>query len=761
MKTRILLLPALLVFALLFGILGCNNGGGNANNLAGPVPNSIAERGDSSVGIAQSVSFRIVLPGQNSMADAPATSLMPAIKASALASVSVTFKLILVNVGNTAQPTTTLTKTVPVNASGSAQVAFTAVPALTCIGDVHIDGGKIDSYTDFHGAIDLETGIPNILEAAPKGSRLRQDFVAYVIEQIVARPSLFGKAVTRLAARVIQAIAGLDLAKPTAYEDAVSLFENLTDVVIVITTSGATNAINLGGGQVMTFVNIPQGTFTMGSPDTEAERVTNEGPQHQVTLSAFSMATTETTQAQYQAVMGTNPSSSTGDLARPVEQVSWWDAVRFANKVSLNNGFTACYTNAAGSSTIVDTDVLTCNWSANGLRLPTEAEWEYACRASTTSSFYWGDSSEVSVMGQYAWYESNSNYITQPVGGKTKNAFGLYDMSGNVGEWCWDWYGSYSSTGASDPKGPDTGAYRILRGFGIGWHACRSAFRGFLTPFTRSNASTGFRLVRLSRTQATGDYTSANIGLLKYVPGGTFQRDSTPSNTTTVSAFRMRQYEITQTQFTAVTGLSNPSSFTAVVSGPVERVNWYHALVFCNKLSMKEGMTPAYTIGASSDPTAWGAVPTTASSAVWDTAICNWSANGYRLPTEAEWQWAAMGATNSPSKVFSGSTGSNLMDNYAWYLTNSGNTTHSVGGKTANELGIYDMSGNVSEWCWDLYDSYPAGAQTNPRGAISSTYRALRGGSWHYAASSIPVASRYSGIPYNQAFGVGIRVVRQ
>lgn len=257
---------------------------------------------------------------------------------------------------------------------------------------------------------------------------------------------------------------------------------------------------------------------------------------------------------------------------------------------------------------------------------------------------------------------------------------------------------------------------------------------------------------------------------LKNVPSGMFQRDDNPANTTTISAFRMSQYEITQDQFTTVTGLTNPSYFPTVVNGPVEQVNWYHALVFCNKLSIREGLTPAYSIDGSTDPTNWGTVPapgnlgavSTIINAKWDAATCNWDANGYRLPTEAEWQWAAMGATDSRDKSFAGSNGSNLIDDFAWYHTNSGNTIHPVGSKSANELGICDLSGNAWEWCWDWKGDYPAGALTNPKGGSSGTYRVIRGGAYHNDATWVTVDNRGAGFPWdrNVDSGFGFRVVR-
>ena len=252
------------------------------------------------------------------------------------------------------------------------------------------------------------------------------------------------------------------------------------------------------------------------------------------------------------------------------------------------------------------------------------------------------------------------------------------------------------------------------------------------------------------------------------VPAGTFQRDADPANLSTVSAFKMSKYEITREQFLAIMG-ADPSDTTnsSGVTDPVQMTNWYHAIAFCNKLSIAEDLEPVYSVsGVDFATLAFAEVPTS-SNATWNAATCNWSANGYRLPTEMEWMWAAMGAdsgnpgatsTTGYLKAFAGSTGSNLLGDYAWYVDNSSYKTHPAGSKLANELGLFDMTGNVFEWCWDWDDIYPAGAVSDYRGADTGSYRVMRGPGYNYDAAYITVAARGRGNP--GLAGEGFRVVR-
>ena len=262
--------------------------------------------------------------------------------------------------------------------------------------------------------------------------------------------------------------------------------------------------------------------------------------------------------------------------------------------------------------------------------------------------------------------------------------------------------------------------------------------------------------------------TPATSLTMVQVPAGTFQRDSIAGNTSTVATFRISDKEITRSQFATVTGLADPSnpSYSASTNAPVQNVSWYHALVFCNKLSMADGRTPVYSIKVANvpktDPADWGTIPS-AYDTTWQAVAIDNAANGYRLPTENEWMWAAMGATGTYSKAFAGSTGSNSIANYAWTNENTSalGKSQPVGGKTYNELKIYDMSGNVWEWCWDRYVGYTAGAQDSSyRGPATGNDHAVRGGSWTDVAGSATVANRFSyDTPFFKNYNIGFRVV--
>lgn len=224
----------------------------------------------------------------------------------------------------------------------------------------------------------------------------------------------------------------------------------------------------------MEFQWCPAGSFAMGSPGMEAGAYPDE-TLHEVTLSmGFWLGKCEVTQARWEAVMGVNPSYYPG-AERPVESVSWEDIQDYLL-------------------------ILNATTSGGTYRLPTEAEWEYACRAGTTTRYYWGNDDALTDIDAYAWYAANSNNESHPVGEKLPNGWGLYDMTGNVDELCQDWYGQYPEGPVTDPQGPDVGETRVARGgdWGIGARGCRCAWRD-----SQENPNVGYEAVgfRLLRTQ--------------------------------------------------------------------------------------------------------------------------------------------------------------------------------------------------------------------------------------------------------------------
>jgi formylglycine-generating enzyme required for sulfatase activity len=232
----------------------------------------------------------------------------------------------------------------------------------------------------------------------------------------------------------------------------------------------------------MKLVLIPAGEFVMGSSesaealakefDMEAKWFEKEHPQHRVKITKpLYLGVTEVTQEQYERVMGENPSVFKGDPQRPVETVSWEDVKEFCERLSEKEGKT--------------------------YQLPTEAQWEYACRSGSTTKWCFGDSE--SQLDDYAWYDDNSGDTTHPVGQKKPNAWGLYDMHGNVWEWCANWWDDdYSESSSTDPTGPSSGSFRVFRGGS--WYSpagdCRSAYRDYFLLWGES-CGLGFRVSRV------------------------------------------------------------------------------------------------------------------------------------------------------------------------------------------------------------------------------------------------------------------------
>ena len=458
--------------------------------------------------------------------------------------------------------------------------------------------------------------------------------------------------------------------------------------------SNAPKTVTLPGGATMEFVWCPPGSFTMGSPESENGRNEDEMP-HQVTLTeGFWLAKTEVTQKQWTSVMGNNPSEYKGDDL-PVENVNWNDCMEFCKKA--------------------------------GLGLPTEAQWEYACRAGSKWPF--AGTGNPHEMCWLAGDPDESPSGTHPVARKRPNAWGLFDMHGNVSEWCADGYRKrLGSQAVTDPKPRLDECYRVCRGGSWRWGAsrCRSASRNRYDPDSRQFNfgrfyDLGFRPVippnetvapanavdsgenvvpgisgespvpeAELRPGATKTVTLPGGALMQmaWCPPGTFMMGSpegeegreegeTLHRVTLTHGFWMAKTEVTQRQWESVMG-NNPSDKEGD-DLPVNRVDWQECREFCRKAGMS-------------------------------------------LPTEAQWEYAC----RAGSEGAFGGTG-DLWD-MGWHDENCGNGPRPVGRRMPNAWGLFDMHGNVAEWCLDCIGEYPSGSVTDPKN-LSGSVRCVRGGS--------------------------------
>ena len=544
-------------------------------------------------------------------------------------------------------------------------------------------------------------------------------------------------------------------------------------------------------GVSFNMIYVEGGIAKLGATEEQAgEAYSSESPAHHVTLSNFSIGETEVTQALWKAVMGSNPSYFSGDLELPVERVSWVQCMEFLDRLNDITG--------------------------KDYRLPTEAEWEYAARGGIFRQGFKYAGSD--VIDDVAWHSGNSGSKTHAVAKKQPNELGIYDMTGNVWEWCQDWYATYTTGIVSDPTGPTTGSSRVNRGgsFSTAARMCRVSYRRSSTPST-VNSGIGLRLaidepgthrfglsrhlVRMEvgehRTldiyNGSGDYTIINgsteivesridgeclllTGMsagttgvvvkdniteaqamvtvvvtqrrppeiipvlndtiwMEFVKGGAFDMggtenmgssvssNETPVHRVTLSSYFICNREVTQHLWYAVMG-RNPSSFSPAAGygddlyKPVESVSWYDCQRFIARLNMLTGLN-------------------------------------FRLPTEAEWEYAARGGTRSEGYMFAGS---NTIGDVAWYQNNSNSMTHHWGLKAANELDLYDMTGNVMEWCSTRYGEYAASAQVNPMGPYTGSYYVYRGGAWNVLANGCRISARRYGAPSATFQNVGLRL---
>ncbi len=595
-------------------------------------------------------------------------------------------------------------------------------------------------------------------------------------------------------------------------------------------------------------VLVEGGTFTMG--DTWGDGDDDEKPTHQVTFTYdLYIGKYETTFDEYDAFCEATGRNKPGDEGwgrgqRPVINVSWWDAIAYCNWLSEKEKLPKAYDDE-GNLLDQDGKITTDPSKVVGYRLPTEAEWEYAARGGNKSKGYKYAGS--STVGDVAWYDSNSGNKTQEVGKKAPNELGLYDMSGNVWEWCSDWYGSYSSSAQTNPYNSTAGSSRVVRGGswlgnatlvrvafrsgnspsstgrGLGFRICRTVpyegeNRPPLAPYNprdeasiwgtsvtlswdsydpdddtmtydiyfdtnanpttkvssnqventlnRSNLSYGTTyywkvVVKDSKGAATEGSiwrftTSTTPEGMVLVEKGSFTMGDTwgdgysgekPTHKVTFTYdFYIGKYETTFDEYDAfcvATGRNKTGDEGwGRANRPVINVSWNDAIDYCNWLSKKEGIPKAYDDeGNLLDKD--GKITTDPSKVV-----------GYRLPTEAEWEYAARGGNKSKGYKYSGSD--NVHD-VAWCWQSM---TQEVGKKAPNELGLYDMSGNVWEWCSDWYGSYSSSLQTNPYNSTAGYGRVDRGGSGNDKAVNVRVALRNDGSPTGAGGAIGFRICR-
>jgi len=554
--------------------------------------------------------------------------------------------------------------------------------------------------------------------------------------------------------------------------------------------------------------------YVQGSPESEACRQEGESQFTHVLGRDMAVMETEVTRQMWADLRAaqpglpkepTHPVHGEG-MGNPVQSVTWYEAVLFANLLSAEEGLRPCYyTGSDRRKPITSKNYKSskdpyCDFTANGYRLATEGEWEYFCRAGAKGPFTMsepnygaGNCGVESEAGMYpglekaAWFWANSSAVesTSPAGTKDANAWNLKDTHGNVWEWCWDWYAGYPAGSAGDYTGPASGTVRVLRG--AGWRgnadACRSARRGRNTQKLR-NHDVGFRLVRTLGGWLYG--VDPIVGNLRFVPAtgpGGFQQGSWsgeacrddeegPQHTHVLTrGIAVMEMEVTRMMWAYLRAVQaslpvDPTNtdFGSGMKNPVQNVTWYEAMLFANLLSVQQGLPVCYYTNRSKTQ------PITSQNYVTDTAYCDLSVGGYRLPTEGEWEYSCRAGTAGPFSIeepaYNGNTCWDCevrlpkLSRVAWWCGSSEDSTHAAGKKKSNPWNLKDVHGNVWEWCWDWWGDYPAGTVTDDAGPAGGSQRVLRGGSFNYYAQLCRSAHRINYSPGYRWYGYGFRLVR-
>ncbi|MCL2443630.1 MAG: formylglycine-generating enzyme family protein [Treponema sp.] len=441
----------------------------------------------------------------------------------------------------------------------------------------------------------------------------------------------------------------------------------------------------------------------------------------------------------------------------------------YSNTTNSNTGGTVI-NGATGSSFIIPTTL-------------TAGTYYYFCetRATNGALSVRSDVANVNVSAPVITINNHPVATTSVFAGKIRGNLSVEASVSGGATPSYQWYSNTtnSNTGGNIITDATSTSYIIPNTLSVGtyYYYCQVTATSGATPVNSSIARINvITPIEIEMIQVAGGSFELGRNLGTYGYGW----DYTPVSTVNISGFYIGKYPITQAQYQTIIE-NNPSYFHGgsgrePANGeiqerrPVESVSWYDAIVFCNRLSIMEGLTPAYSISGSTNPNDWGAVPTYWGDPLidtWDSVQIVPDSTGYRLPTEAQWEYAAKGGNGSPGNY--SFSGSNDPDAVAWYEVNSGGKTHEVGKKAPNSLGIYDMSGNVNEWCWDWWGgSYTNEEKTDPLGPSGPSdqlfiinLRVVRGGWWGYTIDNILSVSRIS--DYYSNYGsniVGFRLVR-
>jgi len=567
-------------------------------------------------------------------------------------------------------------------------------------------------------------------------------------------------------------------------------------------------------------VLIKGGTFTMGDLFNEGEA--EEKPLHTVTLSDFYLGATEVTFDEFDAFCDATGQqkhlTDSGRGKKPASSLDWYDAVEYCNWLSRQQRLTPVYTvdksRPDPDNTYSDDPkkwVVTRDLKANGYRLPTEAEWEYAAREGGKKVRYGNGKNHIhpaQIKYDYNFANLYPGLVVEVGSMHCPNALHLYDMSGNVWEWCADWKGAYSAMPDTNPLGPAGGMSRVLRG-GSGQakpEDCRNSYRFQFPPAYEwsYHSHSGFRIaagispeleslvkhnktmVAIQENQEAWQKKNIRVVLpdssktspegMALVHGGTFDMYDSLSesyynytrHSVTLSDFYIGKTEVTFDDFDAFcksTGREKPSdNGWGRGKHPVINVHWYDAVEYCNWLSAKEKRSPAYKLDKTHRDPYNSANP---DNLKWVVTLDTMS-NGYRLPTEAEWEYAA----KSGSKGAMFGNGSDIADPAQMNFNASAEyeECYSIAGeyrqKTVevgslgypNTLDIYDMSGNVWEWCGDWYGHYAPLPVTNPKGPVEGDRRIMRGGAWSYGAKLCRNTCHESDWPISRSNSLGFRI---